>query len=131
MASASAVNAYIDRCLDYTSPEAAEKEARSQLWADLAKWAFAQEPEIPRDLSTAAADALLAKASREVKGLRSVAAWQSAARYFEAENFHALTVPACLHARRLETQAKPKAKMKANAKAKTKMKKKRKSRRGN
>ena len=93
---------YIQQCLDYGSAEAAEKEAGSKLWADLAKWAFAQEPEIPRELTAAAADKLLAKASREVKGLRTAAAWKSAARYFEAENFHALTVPACLRAKRLE-----------------------------
>ena len=103
----SAIDAYINGCLDYGSEKAAETESKSKLWADLAAWAFAQDPEIPVEPKPAAAEALLDKAAREVKGLRTVASWKSAARYFNAENFHALTDPACLRARRLEKQAKP------------------------
>jgi hypothetical protein len=103
----SAIDAYINRCLDYGSEAAAETETQSTLWRDLAAWAFAQDPEIPAEMKAAAAEALLDKAAREVKGLRTVASWKSAARYFNAENFHALTDPACLRARRLEKTAKP------------------------
>ena len=102
----SANAAYITRCLDYGSEADAEKESESKLWADLATWAFSQDPEIPDEMTSATAESLLDKAGREVKGLRAVAAWKSAARYFEAENFHALTGPACMRAKRLENTPK-------------------------
>ena len=98
----SASVAYFNRCLDFGSEEAAEKESSSKLWNDLATWAFAQIPEIPIDLTPAAAEVLLDSAARKVKALRTATAWKSAARYFEAENFHALTGPACMRAKRLE-----------------------------
>jgi len=110
----SAKDAYFNRCMDYGSEAAAENESNSKLWADLATWAWAQDPEIPSDMTSAAAESLLDKAGREVKGLRTVASWKSAARYFEAENFHALTGPACMRAMRLEKEPKSRRRKRAS-----------------
>jgi hypothetical protein len=77
-------------------------EETTQLWTDLAKWAFAQ-PDIPSsdEMRLAIAKALLDKATAEVDGLQTAEQWASAARYFQAENFHGLTRPACIRAIKL------------------------------
>jgi hypothetical protein len=111
---------------DYSDP----KESESRLWRDLADWAFAQEPKIPRDIPEDAIKRLLDDAAACVKGLNTVAGWSSAARYFQAENVHDLEGPAADRAvalmkrTRTKTKAKTKTKTKTSAttKAKTKTK---------
>ena len=80
--------------------EGPNSEPESKLWKDLAEWAFSQEPEIPSSDEMTAADArrLLDEAAAEVEGLKTAEEWRSAARYFQAENFHGLERPACARA---------------------------------
>jgi hypothetical protein len=61
----------------------------------LAKFAFA----LP-DAATVPerAESVLDRAARSIAGLNSEAAWSSAGRYFQAENFHAFERPACARA---------------------------------
>ncbi|HEY1557280.1 MAG TPA: hypothetical protein VGF94_20730 [Kofleriaceae bacterium] len=79
---------------DYSDPD----EPESRLWRDLAKWVFACPRELVDGVSKRAADHALEDAARRVKGLTTAAAWGSAARYFQAENFHDLEGPAAARA---------------------------------
>jgi hypothetical protein len=91
--------------------ETSNDEPGSKLWADLCTWAFSQDPEIPSsdEMTTAEAQQLLDKAANEVEGLETAEAWRSAARYFQAENFHGLSRPACARAIALDHgRARPK-----------------------
>jgi hypothetical protein len=80
--------------------EGPNDEPESKLWADLYTWAFSQDPEIPSsdEMTAAEAQRLLDKAAAEVEGLKTAEEWRSAARYFQAENFHGLERPACARA---------------------------------
>jgi hypothetical protein len=82
---------------------ATEAETSSPLWEALGEWAFADEQEdIPSasEMTAAEAERLLDDAAAHVPGLAGPEAWRSAARYFDAENFHGLTMPACRRADR-------------------------------
>lgn len=95
----------VDRILaDYSDP----KESESRLWRELADWAFAQKPEIPPDIPKKPIVRLLDDAAKRVKGLNTVAGWSSAARYFQAENFHDLEGPAAVRAVALMKRSKAK-----------------------
>ncbi|MES2642883.1 MAG: hypothetical protein V4850_25590 [Myxococcota bacterium] len=95
--------AELSACLD---DDGSRGESGSPLWRDLANWAFAQVPEIPSSdvITHAQAEALLDAAAREVSGLETPEQWRSAARYFQAENFHGLEVPACRRAKRIDPE---------------------------
>lgn len=84
-------------------------ESDSKLWADLAKWAFAEGRDIPAsgDMTTAQAERLLDDAAATVSGLETAEEWQSAGRYFQAENFHGLERPACARALALRKRHTP------------------------
>lgn len=81
---------------DYSDPD----ESDSKLWEDLATWAFSQDPEIPPsdEITPTEVGRLLDDAATRVRGLKTAASWGSAARYFQAENFHGLEVPAAQRA---------------------------------
>jgi hypothetical protein len=88
---------YVDACLDTN----VEGENSSRLWRDLAKFAFALPDE---DTEPERAESVLDRAAQSVAGLDSEAAWASAGRYFQAENFHAFERPACARAWKLKAR---------------------------
>jgi hypothetical protein len=105
----------IDRILsDYSDP----KESESRLWRDLATWAFSRDPEIPADIPRKLVAQLLDDAAAQVKELKTATAWASAARYFQAENFHDLEGPAAARAVALKKGARAKKPAKKLAKKK-------------
>ena len=73
-------------------------EADSELWRDLAAWAFSRPDLYPSDPTEEQLESLLDEAARTIPSLSTPAAWRSAARYFEAENFHSLEAPASARA---------------------------------
>ncbi|HEY4058635.1 MAG TPA: hypothetical protein VGM39_18610 [Kofleriaceae bacterium] len=87
-------------------------EEDGALWRDLAAWAFEEDDdgELVRDIpasdeiTPAIATALLDEIGSKIAGLRTSAEWASAARYFQAENFHGLSAPAAMRA--LDLRAK-------------------------
>jgi hypothetical protein len=84
---------YVDACLEDSA--SIEGENQSQLWDDLAKFAFA----LPDDeTGPDSAEAVLDRAATRMAGLDSEAGWASAGRYFQAENFHSFERPACARA---------------------------------
>jgi hypothetical protein len=87
----------INAILDSAGPT---NEPDSKLWADLAKWGFADGRDIPPsdEMTDAQAEALLDEAAATVSGLTTAEDWKSAGRYFQAENFHGLERPACTRA---------------------------------
>jgi hypothetical protein len=91
-----------DPCSEASTTEA---EMSSPLWTDLGTWAFAfadAEEDIPSasEMTVAEAERLLDDAAAHVPGLAGRDAWQLAARFFDNENFHGLTMPACRRASR-------------------------------
>jgi hypothetical protein len=88
------------RCLTVS----VDDENTSKLWTDLAKFAFALADE---DTTPERAEIMLDRAAHAVQGLDSEAAWSSAGRYFQAENFHAFERPACARAYRLRAAGTP------------------------
>ena len=91
---------------DYSDPD----ESESRLWRDLATWVFACPRALVDGVSEVAADKALDDAARRVKGLTTAAAWGSAARYFQAENFHDLEGPAAARAVAMARPRVPKTK---------------------
>jgi hypothetical protein len=85
---------YVQACLQ---AEVAT-EANSQLWNDLSKFAFALSDEDASPATPEQTQRVLDQAERQVPALNSEAAWQSAGRYFQTENFHSFEVPACQRA---------------------------------
>ena len=79
---------------DYSDPH----EPESRLWRDLATWVFACPRAFVDGISEKAAHVALDDAAQRVNGLTTAAAWRSAARYFQAENFHDLEGPAAARA---------------------------------
>lgn len=79
-----------------------DDESGSDLWRDLAEWAFSRPDLCPPDPTDAQLELLLDEAGQKVPGLITPAAWQSAARYFEAENLHSLEGPASCRGSDLE-----------------------------
>jgi hypothetical protein len=85
---------------------ASPDEWKSALWSALSDWAWSHDPDdIPDSESMTAelAKELLDDAVRRVPGLNTAAGWRSAARYFQAENFHGFVVPCCERALILES----------------------------
>jgi hypothetical protein len=88
------------------STGASPDEWKSALWTALADWAWSYDPDDIPDAESMTADQaaeLLDDARRQVPGLDSADGWRSAARYFQAENFHGFVVPCCERALQLET----------------------------
>jgi len=85
----------------------AEEESGSLLWRQLADWAFDHVPEIPnsRDITKEQQASLIAELEVQFPDLlKTPDDWQSAGRYFQAENFHALERPACMKGAVLELE---------------------------
>ena len=82
---------YVDACLAGNVPG----ESDSQLWRDLATFAFALSEDDAAPATPELTQRVLDRAKAQVPGLDTERAWQSAGRYFQAENFHSLEVPAC------------------------------------
>jgi hypothetical protein len=97
------MDSYVVACLNANVPG----ESSSQLWRDLAKFAFALSDEEAHPATPQLVNRVLERAAAQVEGLSSEQEWQSAARYFQAENFHAFEVPACEYARRRKATPKP------------------------
>lgn len=92
-----AANGLIDLAPE-TGVEDDDGEADSELWRDLAAWAFSRPDLYPSDPTEDQLESLLDEAARTIPSLSTPSAWRSAARYFEAENFHSLEAPASARA---------------------------------